>query len=117
MATVTKRKWAHNGVQKEAWRVRYIDHGGTRRSKTFDRKKDADAYRLRAEMELEAGTHVAYSKTVTLNEAAEAWLQDNDRRWRIGDLTGATVKRYEYDSRRHILPRLGAVKLVDLTAL
>ena len=31
MASVTKRKWTYNGVEKTAWMVRYVDRTGARR--------------------------------------------------------------------------------------
>src|SRR5579862_5410584 len=59
MATVTKRTWEHQGKTKAAWSVRYFDRTGSRRGKTFELKKDADAYRRKVENEVEAGMHIA----------------------------------------------------------
>jgi integrase len=43
--SVRKREWATTqGEQREAWIVDYFDAGGTRRLKTFKRKKEADAW-------------------------------------------------------------------------
>ena len=44
--SVRKRTWQNrDGSNGEAWIVNYTDQAGTRRLKTFERKKDADASR------------------------------------------------------------------------
>jgi len=43
--SVRKRTWRNrDGSQGEAWVVAYTDQGGTRRIKSFGRKRDADAF-------------------------------------------------------------------------
>ena len=42
--SVRKRTWMKGDEQQEAWVVDYFDASGTRRLKTFKRKKDADAW-------------------------------------------------------------------------
>jgi integrase len=43
--SVRKRAWTTaKGVKKEAWIVNYTDQGGTRRLKTFEKKKVADDF-------------------------------------------------------------------------
>jgi integrase len=49
MAKVKKRKWVtKQGEHREAWMIDYSDQQGTRRLKTFERKKDADAFLVTA---------------------------------------------------------------------
>ncbi len=76
MATVSKRRWTYEGEIKWAHAVTYTDSGGNRRSKQFKRNKDADAYRLRVENELEAGTHTARSMSITVEAAIRLYLDD-----------------------------------------
>lgn len=118
MATVRKRKWTHNGTDKEAWVVTYTDQGGKRRLKTFDKKKDADSYRTKVETELERGEHVAANASVTVEDAGKAWLDDCRRRRRIGDnMAGTTISGYELSFRKHVMPRFGHVLVRDLRAV
>ena len=105
MASVRKRKWTHNGQEKEAWVVSYTDQGGKRRLKTFDKKKDADRYRIQMEGEIEAGV-TAWNESVTVAQAAQAFLDDCDRRWKKGDITGATFANYRKSS-RYFVDRFG----------
>ncbi len=51
--SVRKRKWTTGkGVEKEAWIVDYVDQGGKRRIKTFDKKREADAFSATTNMEV-----------------------------------------------------------------
>jgi hypothetical protein len=43
----------------EAWIVAYTDQGGKRRIKSFDRKRDADAYQASIATDLKSGIHVS----------------------------------------------------------
>jgi integrase len=70
MASIRKRTWATG----TAWVVDYIDAQGKRRLKTFARKKDADAWRARAQAAIAAGTHQPDHGSPTLADAAEQWL-------------------------------------------
>lgn len=117
MASVSKRKWTHNGAEKEAWVVRYFDEKGSRRSKQFDLKKDADGFKRKVEREIEDGVHTPDGETVTFRAAGEAWLKDCDRRRAIGDnMTTGTLVGYESKWKAHILPYLGAKKASEVTS-
>lgn len=118
MASVRKRKWTHKGVEKEAWVVAYTDQGGKRRIKTFEKKKDADSYRTKVEIEIERGLHVAASATVTIKEAGEAWLNDCCRRRRVKDqMAGTTINVYGAYLKNHIIPEFGRTLVRDLRAI
>jgi integrase len=73
MASVAKRKWLYQGVQREAWVVRYKDKTGAHRSRQFDKKKEADGYCRQVENEIEAGTHVARTQTITVRGLVEEY--------------------------------------------
>jgi integrase len=107
--SVRKRKWTTRlGETKEAWVVSYTGQNGARHIKTFDRKKDADAYHATVRVDVKAGIHTTGKTTVA--QAAATWLADADT-----ELERATVKTYREHLRLHIEPFLGAVKLSDLT--
>lgn len=116
MASIRKRKWTHKGVEGEAWVLDYVDNAGKRRQKTFDKKKDADKERLRIESEVAAGIHVAASATIKVAEACDRFLDDCERRRRVGDrMTGETIRGYRGGIARQIKPAIGHKLLTDLT--
>lgn len=86
MASVSKRTWIHKGTAREAWVVRYKDEGGTHRSRQFERKKDADAYRRTVETEIDAGVHTARGASKTLGATMDEFLADIERRVREGQV-------------------------------
>jgi hypothetical protein len=56
--SIRKRSWTTaRGEQKEAWVVDYADTAGKRRLKTFQRKKDADAWWRKTGNEIDEGVH------------------------------------------------------------
>lgn len=110
--SVRARTWkTASGEEKRAWIVDYFDGAGDRHIRTFERKKDADAYRATVHVDVRKGTHVAPSKSATLADAADLWIKrvEADGRERT------TVKQYR-EHVAHILPRLGArTKIAQLT--
>ena len=48
---------------------------GERHIETFDRKKDADARHAEVTVDVRKGVHVAPSKSITLREAGEKWIE------------------------------------------
>ena len=78
MASVRKRTWASGGEKREAWVADYFDQAGKRHIKTFERKKDADAWLDNAKAEVRTGTHTpdstsrTRSTTVIAGEAAQS---------------------------------------------
>jgi integrase len=73
--SVRKRTWTTaKGEAKEAWIVDYVDQEGDRHIETFDLKKDADAYHDEVRINVRKGTHTAPSKSLTVAEAAQAWI-------------------------------------------
>jgi integrase len=107
---VRKRTWkTSKGEQREAWLVDYYANG-ERHVEQFERKGEADSRAAEIKVDQDKGVHVPTSKSMTVAEAGKAWI-DNAKAL---DLQRATV--YEYQLRlNHILPKLGTVKLCDLT--
>lgn len=113
MARVRKREWTSpKGESKAAWVVDYFDQAGKRHLKTFDRKKDADAFLSQTTVEVRSGVHTADSGSITVEEAGRLWLAACDAR----GLERTTVDAYRQHLRIHINPLLGRVKLSQLTA-
>lgn len=115
MASVAKREWTYKGEKKEAWVVRYTDQGGKRRLQTFDKKRDADRYRMKVEFEIEQGTHIAAREALTVKELMERFLEYTDVRHRDGKIADSYRKKMHTYSRRHIVPALGNKPATELT--
>jgi len=110
--SVRKRSWTTaKGEKKEAWVADYVDQAGKRHLKTFDRKKDADAYLTKTKVEVRDGVHTSDSASVMVEEAAGLWLDKCES----DGLERATIAAYEQHVRLHIVPYLGNVKLSRLT--
>ena len=118
MATVRKRRWEHpegSGKWKEVWEVAYTDEDGKRRREKCSSKKAADHRKRAIEHDIEMGSHIAKRATVTVKEAAEAWLVECERRHRVSDkMSGGTLRGYRYTVKVHIVPVLGGIKLNKL---
>ena len=110
--SIRKRKWTTSGCEKEAWIVDYVDQSGTRRLKTFARKKEADAFAAVAHVEVRDGIHVADSASATVRQAGDLWIVSGEAR----GLERATVDQYRQHLDLHIAPFIGAVFLSRLNA-
>jgi integrase len=112
MATIRKRSWTTpKGEHREAWRVRYVDNDGNDRTRQFDKKRDADAFRIKAESEVAAGVHTPDLLSVTVAEAADLWTAKAIN----GGRERSTVKQYQEWANLHIKPLIGSEKLSRLT--
>lgn len=112
MATVRKRAWiTSTGDRKEAWRVRYVDQTGTTRTRQFDKKREADAFRIQTEGEVATGTHTPDRASVTVAAAVDIWIATAE----ANDRERGTLKSYRELAERHIKPLIGAEKLSRLT--
>jgi integrase len=108
--SVRQREWTtRKGEARKAWIVDYSDNDG-QHIKTFERKKDADAYQAQVRVDIGKGIHVAASRSATVAEAGKKWLADAGER-----LESATVESYQQHFDQHILPYLGHLKLSALT--
>lgn len=109
---IRKRFWtAPSGEGKTAWLVDYRDQAGKRRSKQFNRKKDAEAWRVGAAWQVSQGVHTVDSESITITKAAELWLAS----CHAGELEPTTIAAYDQHVRLHIVPLCGNVKLSQLT--
>jgi integrase len=111
--SVRRRSWVNrDGSRGEAWVVGYTDQGGSRRLKTFDRKKDADAFHATVSVDLRKGVHVPDSQSIMVAEAARIWLDACE----ATGLEPTTIAAYRQHVDLHIIPLLGTVKLSALSA-
>lgn len=112
MTTIRKRSWkTAAGESKVAWLVDYRDNSGKRRFKQFDRKKDADAWRVDTSFDVSRGVHTADSQSITVAEAAQRWMDAAINR----GCRRSTLHGYDNLSRLHICPFIGSIKLSALT--
>lgn len=110
--SVRKRKWrTAAGERKEAWVVDYFDQGGERHIETFSRKKDADERHATIRVDVRRGVHTAASKSITVAEAAEDWIEYVTLEGR----ERSTIAQYRQHVDLHIGPRMGREKLAGLT--
>lgn len=110
--SVRKRRWTgSDGTPKESWVVDYFDASGKRRHKTFEKKKEADAYAARAKIEVKEGTHVADRDTVTVAKAGKFWIDAAEK----AGLERSTVNQYRQHLDLHIVPTIGGMLLNKTT--
>jgi integrase len=110
--SVRKRTWTNrDGSQGEAWIVNYTDAAGVRRIKTFDLKRDADAYHATVRIEVGRGIHTADSRSVTIAKAGELWIATSTN----ANLERSTLEQYQAHLKLHIVPLIGGVKLSQLS--
>src|SRR5262245_8899325 len=110
--SIRKRTWrTAGGEQREAWVVDYTDQVGSRHLKTFDKKKDADAWAAATKVEVIRRVHTPASASITVAKAAEEWLESR----RLKGREPATLAQYRTHVEYHIAPMLGAIKLAHLT--
>jgi integrase len=111
--SIRKRVWkTAKGETKEAWVFDYTDQTGNRHLKTFARKKDAEGYRITTDFQVSQGTHTADSQSITVADAAKAWLSSCESH----QLEASTLAAYRQHVDLHIGPFLGRDKLSQLTS-
>lgn len=108
MAKVRKRTLPSGEVR---WLAAYVDGSGKRRFKQFARRKDADEYLVKARRDVQLGTHVPDSASITVKEAAKLWLIKCDE----AGLERSTRDAYAQHVNLHIVPLIGAKKLSQVT--
>jgi len=102
--SVRKRLWTTGkGEERVAWVVDYFDGKGIRRLKTFERKKDADAFASKTHVEVREGVHVADRGTVTVKRAGELWIATGEGE----GLERGTLKQRHHHMKHHIVPFIG----------
>jgi len=109
---VRKRTWkTKSGQPQEAWIVAYVDAQGDRHIRTFERKKEADAFHASVNVEVRLGLHTSPNKSPTVAEAADLYLQT----CRQDGLERTTLDSYKQHVTLHIVPLLGTMRLSELT--
>jgi hypothetical protein len=91
--------------------VDYVDGSGQRRNKNFKRKRDADAYANRVNVEVRAGTHTPDSTSLTIAQAGQLWLESSEN---LG-LERTTLDFYRQHLNFHIVPLIGNTRLSQMT--
>lgn len=97
------------------YKVRYRTPAGQSRSRTFDRKLDAERFVTSTEHSKQIGGYIDRSSgAVTVAEYAKTWIAG--RLTKSGEpLRPRTSELYRQLNDKHITPTLGAIKLRDLT--
>ncbi|ACA18251.1 integrase family protein [Methylobacterium sp. 4-46] len=108
MATIRKRELPSGKI---AWLASYTDGGGKRRFRQFATRKEADAFLTRARSEVAHGVHIPDSQSMTVGQAADAWLKHAEE----GGLEWSTVLHYQQHVNEHIRPLIGSLRLTQVT--
>jgi hypothetical protein len=110
MAHVEDR-WKRDGRQGgRRWRVRYLGPDGRERNRSFDRKVDAERFRVQVEADVQRGTYTdPAAGRMTLHRYADGWL-------RAQTFDEATRDSQERRLRLHVYPALGDQTLGQLAA-
>lgn len=116
MATIRKRTLPSGLIR---WQVDFSDNDGKRRARLFERRKDADAFMVKARAQVQMGTYIHDVLSATLGEAAETWLDHCRARRDAGRrMERATCRDYEDKVRLHIKEAgigIAHIKLSQLT--
>ena len=108
--SITKRTWRTKDGTHEKWVVRYStldrdEHGQRKRHlRTFDKRRDADAYAAQVKTEIQKGMHVPSSESITVREAGENWLtyvKGEQREPTTVRLRTASAPLHQPPNRRH----------------
>jgi integrase len=110
MAKVRKRTWTNKAGEQAAWIADYRDQSGVRRQKTFDTKKEANAWMTETQHEITRGIHTPTSTSITVAEAGELWIAQGE----TDGLETSTVRQYRQHLDYHIKPFIGSLKLAEL---
>jgi integrase len=111
MASIRKRTWQKGEETRTAWVADYFDQQGKRHIKTFNTRRAADDWLVKARDEVARGIHTAENSSVTLAEAADLWLT----RCELEGLERSTLRQYRNHVDRYLRPRMGREKLARLT--
>lgn len=106
MASVEKR--TRSG--KVRWYVRYRTPEGAQRSRTFDRKVDAERFLIEVEAAKQAGLFVDPTRSkLTLDEWLDRWVTTRH------DLRASTLDRLQTTIRAQVKPKFGHRELGSIT--
>ena len=106
MASIEKR--ARSGQVR--WYARYRDPSGKQRTRTFDRKADAERFLTTVESSKLVGSYIdPAAGRLTVETWATRWLDGQTH------LKPSTRERYAGILREHVNPRWGTTKLADVS--
>ena len=109
---VRRREWTNrDGSKGSAWQAGYTDLSGRWRTKSFDLKRDAERYFEETKRAVRRGTHVADRDSVTVEEAAEKWMDTCI----LNELEKSTLCQYRNHVDNHIVPAIGSILLTRIT--
>lgn len=107
-----RQRRKRDGTIYTVWRVRWHDAAGVERNRTFDSRADAEAFEAKVRLAKRGGGLASLDAgRETLAEFAEQWWELYAR----PNLQAATLANYAAPWNKHALPRLGAVRLRDLS--
>lgn len=115
MASVNKREWTYKGQIKTAWVVRYFDVKGAHRQKTFERKKDADAFLTKVKADELAGNLIVPAGLETVDKAVEYYLRFQEQRFRDGRIGQGRYTVIRCSMVYSIKPIFGRRRIDELT--
>lgn len=121
MAGVRKRTWTTaKGEQKSAWVFDWLDNSGRRQRRQFERKRDADAFRIEIENQLLTGTYRANARQLSVSDLAKIYLSHCQQRMERDErMTRHNYAVYRGHVHNHVLnPKIGigTCTLAQLTA-
>jgi hypothetical protein len=91
------------------WKARYRDPKGRARSKTFDRKHDAEKFLARVDTDIQRDDWVdPQRRRAGFDEWADAWLATTAR------LTASTRRGYEKTLRLYVRPAFGGRRIASI---
>jgi integrase len=106
MASIEKR--IRNGQVR--WYMRYRDPAGMQRTKTFERKVDADRFLTSIESAKLTGSYIDRAAArLTVGAWAQRWLDSQTH------LKPSTRERYAGILREHVIPRWGTTQLANVS--
>jgi hypothetical protein len=88
-----------------------VDQHGKRRLKTFDTKKEAEAWKVNALHEIQIGVHTPASTSLTIEVAWSLWIADCE----ANGLELGTVRQRRQHLKHHVMPFIGRLRLSALT--
>lgn len=107
MAKVAKRT-LKSGTK---WEARWTDPSSQRRTRLFERKKDADAFLDQVKRQMADGIYVSDRDTLSVHEAGDAYVQAAITRGTRPE----TYREYQRHIRLHINPVIGDMKITKVT--
>lgn len=117
MASIRKRTWRTKaGQTRTAWQLSYVDKDGHLQQQQFKTRREADDERIRVEGQLAKGVHVPDKKSLTVKDAADAFLADFDELVQAGKRARITLRGYRIHVRHHLEPfEIARVKIARLS--